>query len=116
MARLVRFADAGQERAVRFAVELVEDRDEKFDGLADLAAELFGDFFLAFEGFGEQGRWLVFRLGGLEAGAGEEGDEPLQGLRLLAEKGGVPHRGTGRGAASSMTRCCCSSRFPSVTR
>ena len=92
-------ADAGQERAVRFAVELVERRDQELDGLADLAAELLGDLFLAFEGFGEQGRKLVLRLRGLEAGAGEQGDETLQGLRLLAEQGRVPHGGTGRAAA-----------------
>ena len=92
-------ADAGQERAVRFAVELVERRDEQLDGLADLAAELLGDLFLAFEGLGEQGRELVLRLRGLEAGAGEQRDEALQGLRLLAEQGRVPHGGTGRAAA-----------------
>ena len=92
-------ADAGQERGVRFAVELVERRDEKLDSLADLAAELLGDLFLAFEGFGEQSRELVLRLCGLEAGAGEQGDEALQGLRLFAEQGGVPHGGAGRGTA-----------------
>ena len=92
-------ADAGQERGVRFAVELVERRDEELDGLADLAAELLGDLFLAFEGFGEQGGELVLRLSGLETGAGEQGDEAFQGLWLLAEQGCVPDSGTGRGAA-----------------
>ena len=61
-------AHAGQQRAVRLAVELVERGDQQLDGLADLAAELLGDLFLAFEGFGEQGRELV--LAAVRPGSG----------------------------------------------
>ena len=59
---------------------MVERGDQEFDCLADLAAELLGDLFLAFEGLGEQGGQLVSWRFGLEPAAGEQPNECLQAM------------------------------------
>ena len=104
--------DTREQGTVRLAVKLVEGGDQKLDGLADLAAELLGDLFLAFEGLGEQSGKLVLACFGLETAAGEQRDKSLEGGWLLAEQGRVPDRSPGRTAARAQTSA---HQRPSVT-